>query len=308
MSTLSTAASQLAEFLRADSPSISVYIPLHSKVENDALNALTVWTTKYQKAPASINNFYKIDFELFTYRLRELITKPFLMNQGNYGLCTMSSILYLILKERPVSIINYAMQLFTTGSGKLGDLEVKPGKTFKEQDLNKNVTVYAINQGDKKTYYILPDLLMMGALRDSQNTLPFDFDKNSASSSMVNYFSVSGYDGDIVSILKETKIFSTIIANKPKIDLTFEDFNTEIRKHKYIVIGIDTTGDATKIMNEKFFVSGKHHCVLNFNYIMPNDAAAGEYFFPFVTWGWVYINSVKQEDFNEALESYIVVD
>jgi hypothetical protein len=307
MNTLNRVAISFADFLRATNPSANLS-STNSAEQDKAMALLQKWLTKYRQSPTSIKNFYNINFYDFVSRLSDLIVEPFLLNQGSYGLCTMSSLLFVILKEKPEAIVSYAMQLYSTGKGMLGSLEVKPDTTFNSQNFEQIVLMNDVNTDNNQTYFIGPDLLMMGALRDSENIIPFDFDNRGLTLMAVNRLAVGGVDDDIVGILNRTKLFKTVVSITANSKLTFKDFDTEIRKHRHVILFFHSTGDIEKVMNNDRLSVGKHHCALQYNYIRPIDKDANSYNFVFVTWGRIKLQKVTQKDFNDALISYVLVD
>lgn len=98
-------------------------------------------------------------------RLDALLADPDLVDQGDLNVCGPASFFHLWLQRAPLAAAEYAISLFETGAGRIGDLTVKPGRDLKAQ-----------NYGAVARASTPPaDWMMLSALRDWENDV-LDFE------------------------------------------------------------------------------------------------------------------------------------
>jgi len=94
------------------------------------------------------------------------IEKPYLINQGNTGLCVPASLVYDLAYHRPLQYAKLVTHLFEHGTGKIGNWELKPGYDLRHHALEAN---------DK---FKEADWIPMASIRDSENWF-FDYESSS---------------------------------------------------------------------------------------------------------------------------------
>lgn len=94
-------------------------------------------------------------------RLDELINNPKLLHQRGLNLCGPAAFFHIWLKRDPEAVRRYVTELYNTGSGHIGNLEIKPSEKLRSQNFA------SLKIKDMKS----TDWMMMTALRNSQNYL-----------------------------------------------------------------------------------------------------------------------------------------
>jgi hypothetical protein len=100
-----------------------------------------------QAALAEINNFrkrtttspWKLDRELVALRLETLVGDARKVRQGALGTCGPAAFLRSWIPEDPLAFVKFAGELYDTGKGKLGTMDIEPDDDLVEQDYAKNV-------------------------------------------------------------------------------------------------------------------------------------------------------------------------
>jgi len=91
-------------------------------------------------------------------RLLALVDDPRAIQQGNLNLCGPASLLCMWNARDPVGFVNYAVELYDTGRGFIGDLEIAPSSDILEMDFS---TI-----GDQAGTW-MADWMVLGAIRNS---------------------------------------------------------------------------------------------------------------------------------------------
>lgn len=151
--------------------------------------------------------FPKVDFAV---RLRAIINKPMLINQGSINVCGPASFFVAWCSADPVGFCKYAIQMYSDGQGSIGDLVVKAGNNLVSQDyltLQKRFSIQCPSC----------DWMVMSSLRDSENLI-LDFNGTPEED-------VSGITtpGEIEKWTRSTKVFKRVsnqanLATTPGID------------------------------------------------------------------------------------------
>jgi hypothetical protein len=103
---------------------------------------------------------------LFAQALMDRINSPTMIDQGTTSLCGPAVFLYNVLKREPADFAKYVIDLYETGCGRIGSLEVKPGPDCQN---------YRVNTSDVAAV----DWLALASLRDGANRI-LDYDSPSA--------------------------------------------------------------------------------------------------------------------------------
>lgn len=98
-------------------------------------------------------------------RLDALLADPNLVDQGDLNVCGPASFFHLWIQRAPLATAEYAISLFETGAGRIGDLTVKPGRDLKAK--NYGAVAHASTPP--------ADWMMLSALRDWENDV-LDFE------------------------------------------------------------------------------------------------------------------------------------
>jgi hypothetical protein len=101
---------------------------------------------------ASLNRWAVAD------RLLEIIAEPRAIQQGALNLCGPASFICMWNSRDPVGFVNYATELFDTGTGYIGSLEITPTSELLEMDFN-TISDQANTQS--------ADWMVLGAIRNS---------------------------------------------------------------------------------------------------------------------------------------------
>jgi len=110
--------------------------------------------------------FPKLSRELVGMGLLMRIANPGLVSQGEASLCGPAVLIFNILTANPVQYARYAIDLFEKGKGKIGRLQVEPGKDVRNRQPDPSEIAQA-------------DWLTMASLRDSENWfLDYDLSKD----------------------------------------------------------------------------------------------------------------------------------
>jgi len=89
---------------------------------------------------------------------------PRMLDQANLSLCGVAAFFHIWLKRDPAAVVQYAIDLYEIGAAAIGDLPVVPHAELLQQS---HETMWAPAPGDPN---VAADLMMMSALRDSENT------------------------------------------------------------------------------------------------------------------------------------------
>jgi len=120
--------------------------------------------TEHAKAIADrldelIDNKLKPVYDPNTHKLIYYKVGP---NQGQLSLCGPAAFFYLWFKNDPRSATFYATELYEKGKSQIGNIDVDPGKL-----------VESGNYDERKDGMPAADWMMLGALRNSENRIPF---------------------------------------------------------------------------------------------------------------------------------------
>ena len=142
------------------------------------------------------NAWPNLDSEQVMPRIQKLYLSPYLFQQGNIGLCTAAAFLYHMFVLKPVESAQFAQDLYISGHGTLGKLDVRPGADLLKADyqsifLNKTL-VFVPDQAD---------WMVMCSLRDSENWWidfvgePSDFDPavSTSTSELSGWYTKTGF-------------------------------------------------------------------------------------------------------------------
>jgi len=108
--------------------------------------------------------FILVDPVKFAFQLALRVREPRLINQMNANLCGPNSILIDLARDQPVQYVKLAIDLFKTGTGKLGNMTVKP-----VEKLLNSYNAEALGECD---------YVVLGSLRDSTALLWGDLVRN----------------------------------------------------------------------------------------------------------------------------------
>jgi hypothetical protein len=119
--------------------------------------------------------------------LRERVANPKKIDTSNVNLCGPAAFFYCLVNDDPEAYVKYVIDLYTTGKGMLGKLEVTPGSDCRHHRPDKSK--------------IAPvDWVALASLRDSENSF-FDFDSDDIGAggitmphSMKKWMKACGYD------------------------------------------------------------------------------------------------------------------
>ena len=115
--------------------------------------------------PAYRNDIKKAR-EVFVGDLENRRNDPKRINQNGASLCGPAAFLYCVAREKPDDFANYVLDLALDGTGRLGGLEVAPGK-----DCRNSVTL-TVNPNDPEERTIAPaDWIPLASLRDNANKI-----------------------------------------------------------------------------------------------------------------------------------------
>jgi hypothetical protein len=89
--------------------------------------------------------------------LKVRVDQPEKIYQGNTGLCPSASVLYSIVKDKPVDYVKAVAALYETGEATIGNWNLKPCADLKNYVLTATDTVPAV------------DWIPMASMRDSEN-------------------------------------------------------------------------------------------------------------------------------------------
>lgn len=120
---------------------------------------------------ASRKAWPKLDPSVVLTRIAALAADPNEFNQGSIGLCTAAAFFHHQFQAKPNVMTIFAKDLFGSGIGFIGGLEVEPGRD------TRNADYAAIAMKHAKGGAMPPqaDWMMMSALRDSENWF-FDYE------------------------------------------------------------------------------------------------------------------------------------
>jgi len=104
--------------------------------------------------------FSKIVLDDIVDQLYERLEDPSKINQGGANLCGPAAVIFCWLCKRPDLYVQYVLNVYERGEGRMGTLFVQPGKDCRNHELNSIRDV---------------DWVALAALRDSENSR-FDFD------------------------------------------------------------------------------------------------------------------------------------
>jgi hypothetical protein len=108
--------------------------------------------------------FPKLDLDEVGVGMLMRIASPGLVQQGDASLCGPAVFMFNLLTDNPVQYARFAIDLFSTGKGKIGRLQIEPGKDVRNHSPGKIDQV---------------DWLTMASLRDSENWfLDYDVSKD----------------------------------------------------------------------------------------------------------------------------------
>ncbi len=118
--------------------------------------------------------------------LLDRIVAPHLIQQGPAGLCGPASLLFDLASRDPETYAKFVISLFENGSGRIRNLEVKPNRALK-------IALTPANMDQV-------DWLTMASIRNSENTIFFDYD---APSGNYNQFTGMTLPGEMKGWLKK---------------------------------------------------------------------------------------------------------
>ncbi|MCC7029554.1 MAG: hypothetical protein IT257_04550 [Chitinophagaceae bacterium] len=292
MSTLSTVAIQLADFLRNE-----ILIPF-GEMSSDrklALDILDKWDVHDLKTP------FQVNIAQLKIRLKKLVENPTLLNQGPFGICATEVFLYVILKDYPGKFVRYAIDMIESGSAHIGNLYIKTSTAFRNAKFELALNAEMVSKGMD-----VCDILLIGAIRDSTNKLySYDLTKDNWLMEFFDSKSHSANNEDLDIWFNETKLYKplTFIENK---NLSIADsINLSCKNNETILVMIYTAGNMQKPLeftNDK----GKHICALYINKIIkiPPDKCS----ISLVSWGKTIVQNMTEKGLKECVLGYFEVN
>lgn len=154
----------LKELLGWDDPPA---IPLDQRRRN-AKAAIEAWlrtqtTTQYGLPP-----------DRFAERLRALVDSPHELRQGQYGWCLPTAFLQSVLRRFPDLVAQFGLDLYATGEGSLGDIEVTLTDAFRAFDYPDFIrSDTGLSQRHRDLYLAShADWILLGAVQDATTVYP----------------------------------------------------------------------------------------------------------------------------------------
>jgi hypothetical protein len=132
---------------------------------NDTLQDCGIW-----------NNLQKEEVKK---SLDKLIKDPKILQQGQLGLCGPAAFFRIWLERDPEAVKRYVTELYNTGSGHIGNLEIKTSESLRGQNFDDVKQAIGIQA---------TDWIMMSALRDSENILGYTGTKHQWPKIVGRYF------------------------------------------------------------------------------------------------------------------------
>ena len=142
--------------------------------------------------------FLNMDVDTVALGLFDRIAKPGGFDQREASLCGPAAFMRCWADDQPAQFAQYVVDLYKTGRGRIGSLDVRPGQGCRT-GYHKNAQIAAV------------DWIALASLRDSENTfLDYDSPSDMAGGvtiprSLVSWFRAAGYR----RIANETNIFLT---------------------------------------------------------------------------------------------------
>lgn len=142
-------------------------IPLDQRRAN-AKAAIEAWlrtqaTTQYGLPP-----------DRFAERLRTLVDSPHELRQGQYGWCLPTAFLQSVLRRFPDLVAQFGLDLYATGEGSLGDIEVTLTDAFRAFDYPALIRSDANLEQRIRDLYLAShaDWILLGAVQDATTLYP----------------------------------------------------------------------------------------------------------------------------------------
>jgi von Willebrand factor type D domain len=189
------------------------------------------------KSPWNVNQ--TTDRRAVADRLDQLVDQPTLLNQGFLSLCGPAAFFYIWFRNDPVAATRFATELYDTGRSSIGNLQVDAGGSFL---IGKSHSV--IVQTAKPRVMPLADWMILSALRNSANTVPYTGDPSL-------FEPLSG--GTYLSELETWLVAAGLYENIQKISTTSEDLTTNTEQD-IIAILIDTQLISPRGISKHFIV------------------------------------------------------
>ncbi len=244
---------------------------------------------EFKKRTTGPQAFPKLSRGTVADELKQRVINPSLINQSGLPLCGPAAFVYVWAKRNILDYVNFAVDLFEKGKGKLGSLEISPGSDLK----SKSPGSYKWKMGLKPAQ---ADWIVLSSIRDWENDM-IDFEGGPTETTAGG----TG-EGDIIKWLGELG-FSKV---KDDVDRIFGDDVDDAKKvdksvglGNYILLCVDAHMIAPSMKKEG---SANHWVVLVGNFKFSKGRVA----FRCYTWGGFRDVDVTADKFNATYYGAII--
>lgn len=319
MNTLSKVALDIADFLKAEQLDIPIKI---SKERQLALDLIE------QKSKTNFQNIFTISSQKFISRIKILINYPYMIYQGNSGLCNTATFVYILMKDYPVKFVEFAFELLATGKGKIGNFKINTSNDFRKIDFDK-VILADLSLNRFRTNEV--DYLFLGAIRDSKNLfLDIEFNEDELNYDSIDLdnlaysiydfklvkFLLEGFPGidnvssadagtpqDLIEMFDATNLYKPIVAKSAKKYLPEFELEDACKANETVILSI-LTGGKPNALFDLSKGSGGHSCTM-FSKKLRYSEDDKNIEFEVVTWGMIALVSCTKEEFKKAFKGHL---
>jgi hypothetical protein len=191
----------IKELLNLDDPPA---IPLDQRRTN-AKAAIEAWL------PTQTATQYRLEPNAFADRLRFLVDSPHALRQGAYGWCLPAAFLHSALRRFPDEVAKFGLSLYSTGAGKLGNIDVTLTDAFRDFDYPETIrSDQDLPQRNRDLYLAShADWILLGAIQDDTTIYPMTGSPHDpvsfSSGTLVDLFEDCGFYTDVTTLSMSTK-------------------------------------------------------------------------------------------------------
>jgi hypothetical protein len=215
--------------------------------------------------------------------LRERLADATKIDTSNVNLCGPAALFYCVLQDKPELYVKFVIDLFTSGSARLGTISVTPGDDCR-------------NARPDRAKIAPVDWIALASLRDSENSV-LDFDSVDAGAAgitmpnkLADWFTACGY----TQVRNVTNVFFT----KGRSEL--DTLHQLVLQHRRVCLFVNTNMLQSKNNTSRSF-SPNHWVVLISGGGVSNDSTSVKVF----SWGDTPTVSLSVDNFSKNFYGFV---
>jgi hypothetical protein len=156
---------------------------------------------------------FKLPPDKFAERLRFLVDSPQTLRQGAYGWCLPAAFLHSALRRFPDLVVQFGLDLYRSGEGRLGGIDVKMSDTFRAFDYPEAIRTKRDLPERNRDLYLAShaDWLVLAGIQEDTYTLlsvtgEFDQIASLTTGALVSLFEDSGLYAEVTDLSGADKL------------------------------------------------------------------------------------------------------